>query len=61
MNAILAVGFWAILPTGDGDVHLGGALFFLFLISVMVTLYDRFHPVYEGRRDEAGLRMGSSF
>lgn len=61
VNAGIALLMRYLLPIGEGRLDLGDTLFFLFLLSLMVTLYDRYHPIYDKRRDEAGLRMGSSF
>ena len=33
----------------DADLVLGDVLFFLFLFSVLITLYDRYRPVHEYR------------
>jgi hypothetical protein len=33
----------------SGTIQIGDALFFLFLFSVLITLYDRYRPVYEFR------------
>lgn len=33
----------------DADLVLGDVLFFLFLFSVLITLYDRYRPVFEYR------------
>jgi hypothetical protein len=50
VNAGLAFAMWLILPTTDGSVHLGNTLFFLLLITLLITLYDRYQPYYLIRR-----------
>jgi hypothetical protein len=50
VNAGLAFAMWLILQTTDGSIHLGNTLFFLLLITLMITLYDRFQPYYLIRR-----------
>jgi hypothetical protein len=46
VNAGLAVAMWLFLRFGDGSIHLGNTLFFLFLVTLLVTLYDRYQPYY---------------
>jgi hypothetical protein len=46
INGALAVLFAIILPIGDGSIHLGNSLFFLLLVSLLITLYDRYRPYY---------------
>ena len=53
INIGAAFAAWRILPTGDRELHLGNTLFFLLLITLMITLYDRFHPYYLDRIDAA--------
>ena len=46
INAAVAFAMWLILPTTDGSLHLGNTLFFLLLITLLITLYDRYQPYY---------------
>lgn len=36
-----------LLGRGRGDIDLTSTAFFVLLFSVLVTLYDRYYPVYE--------------
>jgi len=49
VNAAVALAFRLLLPVGDGSIHLGTALFFVLLVTLLVTLYDRDRPVHEAR------------
>jgi hypothetical protein len=49
LNFGLVVASWLILPSADGSIHLGNTLFFLLLITLLITLYDRFQPYYLAR------------
>jgi hypothetical protein len=40
-----------VLLPGDNRLHTGALLFFLFLLTLMVTLYDRYRPRYLARFD----------
>ena len=51
--ASLAVVAWLLLPDGEGELHLGNALFFLLLLTLLVTLYDRYRPLYVARLETA--------
>jgi hypothetical protein len=48
--ALLLAADW-ILVRGRGDIDLSNAVFFVFLLSVLTTLFDRFQPVHAWRRD----------
>jgi hypothetical protein len=48
-GGIVLVIFW-ILPGGDDSINLGNTLFFLFLLTLLVVLYDRYRPHYIARR-----------
>ena len=50
VNILLVVLFALLLPEGDGSIHLGNTLFFLFLVTLIITLYDRYRPYYLWRR-----------
>jgi hypothetical protein len=48
INAGIVFGIRALLP-GDRSFHWGAALFFVFLLSVLIALYDRYRPIYLAR------------
>lgn len=52
INAGLVLAAWWILPTRDGSIRIGNTLFFLLLITLLITLYDRYSP-YHLARDAA--------
>ncbi len=39
----------ALLRRGQGDLRLSATFFFLLLLTLIVTLYDRWRPVYDAR------------
>ena len=51
--ALVIVANWA-LDLGSGDIQIGNTLFFILLLTLIVTLYDRFQPVYRVRFSPAG-------
>jgi hypothetical protein len=53
VNGGVAVVAWLLLPEGEGKLHLGNALFFLLLLTLLVTLYDRYRPLYVTRLETA--------
>ena len=48
-NIGLVVAANLLLAWRDGDLRLGDTLFFVFLFSILTTLYDRYRPVNEYR------------
>ncbi|MGD9711703.1 MAG: hypothetical protein AB7V46_06510, partial [Thermomicrobiales bacterium] len=48
VNAAVVFVLRAIVP-GDRNFHWAAALFFVFLISVLIAFYDRYRPVYLAR------------
>jgi hypothetical protein len=46
--ALVAVAEW-LLDRRPGDIDVGDTLFFVFLLSLLTTLYDRFQPVHAHR------------
>ena len=44
----------AIVPSDDEGASRWGTAFFLVLVSLIVALFDRYHP----RRHPSGLRLG---
>lgn len=60
INAVTAVVFALMLRSGEWQLHVGNLLFFVFLLTLLVTLYDRFRPISitrfgEGQSLSAGL------
>jgi hypothetical protein len=58
-NVVLVVLADVLLSRGAGRLHLTDALFFVFLFSILTTLYDRYRPIADYRlaasaRTEAG-------
>jgi hypothetical protein len=51
INAGLMFAAWLILPTQEGDIRLGNSLFFMLLITLLVTLFDRYRPIYVAREE----------
>jgi hypothetical protein len=49
---LVLVADWLLART-RGDIDLGNAVFFVFLLSLLTTLFDRFQPVQTWRRAEA--------
>jgi hypothetical protein len=41
--------FSFILPRFDGSINLGNTLFFVLLLTLLVTMFDRFRPYYDVR------------
>jgi hypothetical protein len=54
-GGLVVVANW-LLDRGPGDIQLGNTLFFVLLLTLIVTLYDRFQPVsrvrFDSPRDE---------
>jgi hypothetical protein len=48
-NVLFVVAASVLLRRSAGDIDIGTTLFFLLQLSLMVTLYDRFKPVYDVR------------
>ncbi|HEX5861507.1 MAG TPA: hypothetical protein VFY58_06670 [Nocardioides sp.] len=49
MNSGLVLLSDRLLGTSGGDVQVGNALFFMFLLSLLITLHDRYQPVHAYR------------
>jgi hypothetical protein len=49
VNALLVVVEGLLLDRVGGHLTYGHALFFVLLLSLLVTMHDRWHPVYEWR------------
>jgi hypothetical protein len=49
VNFGLVLIYAFLLPRFDGSINLGNTLFFVLLLTLLVTLYDRYRPVYLAR------------
>ena len=49
INALMVAAFFLILPFAGGALDLPATLFFLLLLTLLVTLYDRFRPYEQVR------------
>jgi hypothetical protein len=49
INFGLALLYVFLLPRFDGDLNVGNTLFFVLLLTLIVTLFDKYHPVYHDR------------
>jgi hypothetical protein len=59
VNAGIAVAFYYLLRSGSESIKLGSTLFFLLLITLIITLYDRYRPYSLARfGEEQSLRKG---
>jgi hypothetical protein len=46
VNAVLIVAIALILPSVDGSISIANTLFFALLLTLIITLFDRYHAVY---------------
>ncbi|MFC6160128.1 hypothetical protein [Kribbella jiaozuonensis] len=49
VNVVLVLLADVLLSRGPGQLHLVDALFFIFLFSILATLYDRYRPIADYR------------
>lgn len=49
VNFGLVLLYAFLLPNFDGSINLGNTLFFVLLLTLIVTLFDRYHQIYEAR------------
>ncbi len=49
VNFALILLYAFLLPNFDGSINLGNTLFFVLLLTLIVTLFDRYHQIYEAR------------
>ena len=54
VNTGLIFLFSVLLPTWDGSINLWHALFFGLLLTLIVTLYDRYRPIHLARLEKDG-------
>jgi len=53
VNFIIVLIFVFILPSYSGSLNLVDTLFFMLLLTLLVVLFDMYHPVYRYRLNEA--------
>lgn len=53
INLLSAVGFELFFPVSLGAIDLGHTAFFVLLLTLIVTLFDRYRPYYLARVDRA--------
>jgi len=49
MNLVIVVGYLTLLRSNDNETNDAATLFFVLLLSLVVTLFDRFHLVRQAR------------
>jgi hypothetical protein len=49
VNTVLILLYDVLLPAGDGSINIWHALFFALLLTLIVTLYDRYRPIHLAR------------
>src|SRR5262249_2011451 len=49
-NVLIAAVLWLVLPLGGGQLDVAAALFSLLMLTVLITLYDRYRPIYLVRK-----------
>jgi len=57
INGLLAVTFLRMLPGREEGVDVANLIFLLFLVSLLVTLFDRFRAIATGRRESEGMTV----
>jgi hypothetical protein len=58
-NALTVAVFFVVLPIGDGRLDVLSTLFSVLLLTLLVTLYDRFRPYYLARRAKANANVAT--
>lgn len=53
VNALVVGAYVVILPFVDGAIDVPATLFSVLLLTLLVTMYDRFRPYYQVRRNRA--------
>ncbi|MFN8594546.1 MAG: hypothetical protein U0031_24095 [Thermomicrobiales bacterium] len=51
VNAAIVAGFYLLMPFTGDRIDIPATLFFVLLLTLLVTLYDRFRPYYQVRRE----------
>lgn len=60
VNIGIVAVFLVVLPLAGGSFDLPATGFSLFLLTLLVTLYDRFRPYYLVRREQSGITSQSA-
>jgi hypothetical protein len=50
-NTLLILLYAAVLPGVNGSLEIGHALFFALLLTLIITMFDRYQPLYVARFD----------
>lgn len=58
VNAVVVAAYILILPFVDGAIDVPATLFSVLLLTLLVTMYDRFRPYYQVRRKRAAAAAG---
>ena len=53
VNALVVAVFFAVLPFTGGSIDTPATMFGVLLLTLLVTLYDRFRPYYVARNSQA--------
>lgn len=53
INFGLALLYIFLLPRFEGSLNVGNTLFFVLLLTLIITLFDKYHPVYQARFAES--------
>ena len=53
VNGLVVAAYVVVLPFVDGAIDVPATLFSVLLLTLLVTMYDRFRPSYQVRRDRA--------
>jgi hypothetical protein len=59
VNGLVVGGYLVILPFVDGTIDVPATSFSVLLLTLLVTLYDRFRPYYQVRREQQRPSMRS--
>lgn len=59
VNALVVAAFVVVLPFVGGAIDVPATLFSVLLLTLLVTLYDRFRPYYLVRKDRAAAPSGT--
>ena len=59
-NVVFVLAVHLVLRRHHGGLSVSASVFFLLLLSLIVTLYDRWHPVFDERFGLVGTPTGSS-
>jgi hypothetical protein len=50
VNTLVVAAYVVILPFVDGAIDVPATLFSVLLLTLLVTMYDRFRPYYQVRQ-----------